>query len=94
MIESDADFSSDPSDYYFRIDEGEYDGATFVFITPKSYYNNNHCLLDTELEIDAQIMMAGLGYETDSTYSYEGDPDQARKICRRLGMEEKSDMSL
>lgn len=94
MIETEADFSTDCEDYYFMIEPPDDDeDETFIYITPKSYQNNNKCLLDTTIEIDDKVVDAGLNYLSDSTYGHES-AEQARQICLSLGMEEKPDMHL
>ena len=91
MEYDEEEFSDDPADYYFRMDlnVGGADGPYFS-ITPKSYFDFNGYLLDSELGIDTLLCNNKFYCMTDSTYEYDGDPNIGRTLLLKLGFIENN----
>ena len=86
-----TNFSPDPKEYYFWVeDHKDLLGRFQISITPKSWYDEEHCLLDTSLGIDNLLCDNGIVADCDSTYVYQhGSAQQGKKILIALGLTEK-----
>ena len=74
-------------DFYFEISRGV--SGTFFLITPKDYYDQEGCLSDESGVADA-VVPAGFYELTESTYEFEGTPEQGRQLLLNAGMKEIS----
>ena len=81
-------FSDNPEDYYFWL-ENDIDGIRRFSITPKEHYDEENCLLDTELEIDSLLYENGMMSICDSTFEYNGSPEEGMALLLKLGLTEK-----
>ena len=95
-MEEDLDFSESPKDYYFKMHAGNpqdpYSDGDFFSITPRSYFDNEGYLLDTELGIDDLLYQNKFYCLTDSTYEYDGDANIGRQKLLSLGLIENNNM--
>lgn len=76
-----------PQDFYFELCR-EVSG-TFYLITPKAYYDREGCLSDESGLADA-ILPSGFCELAESTYEYNGTPENGRQLLIDLGMKEIS----
>lgn len=76
-----------PQDFYFELCR-EVSG-TFYLITPKAYYDREGCLSD-ESGLADEILPSGFCELAESTYEYNGTPENGRQLLIDLGMKEIS----
>ncbi len=76
-----------PKDFYFEVCRDV--SNTFYLITPKSYYDREGCL-SGESGIADSVLPQGFYELAESTYDFEGTPEEGRQILLNLGMKEIS----
>lgn len=74
-------------DFYFEVCRDV--SNTFYLITPKSYYDREGCLSD-ESGVANDILPAGFFELAESTYEFEGTPEEGRQKLLDIGMKEIS----
>ena len=76
-----------PQDFYFELSKNE--DEAFFLITPKAYYDKEGCLSD-ESGLADEILPSGFCELAESTYEYNGTPENGRQLLIDLGMKEIS----
>lgn len=74
-------------DFYFELCRPV--SGYYFLITPVSYYDTEGCLSDKANVADA-VLPEGFYELSESTYEYEGTPEEGRKLLLALGMKEIS----
>ena len=91
--EYDEELSSNPSDYYFKMNLNTSDGDYFT-ITPKAVWDNEGCLSDQHFPpaFNKLLGLNDFSCEMESCYSYHRNSAHGRLILLRLGLVENNNM--